>query len=288
MAKQKPESGKAEKAKEGGAQQAIPAAQASKGRAAFTALIQRYQEMAADDIYTVNTDVTAAVGRALAAKGNALAMRALVAEELPKFELANIDELETRAYAAWHCWMLRGTAADSGAKLKPLIDLGTPLRGKLARAAASLRDAPELVDVPTIDKIAEQQGSRTEDLAHDLVAYHDFFTSSWEKIHNNTVITLQDLANAQTTGLLLVEAIAARDVEVPVTADPEHPATWVDASFAHFADAYDQIRRAATYLRWGKGDVDKLFPSLWAQGGGRPPKGDAEPAPPEPTPTPVG
>ncbi len=199
------------------------------------------------------------------------------------------DQFETRALAAWHCWMLRGTGAEKGAKLKPLIEQGTPLRGKLARAAASLRDAPDLIDVEAIDKIAEQQGPRTEDLAHDLVTYYDLFTTLWEKIHNSTVITLKDLTDAQTTGLMILEAIAARDFEVPVTSDPEDPATWFDASFTSFANAYDQIRRAATYLRWASGDVDKVFPSLWAQAGaGRPAKSEPEPRPPEPTPTLVG
>ena len=292
MAKQRPKTEKTEKI-----ERAMPEVPQSRGRIAFAAMLPTYRAMATTDVFSANTDVSAAVGRALAVRETALAMRPHIVEELPKFDLANIDQLETLALAAWHCWMLRGAGADKGAKLKPLIELGTPLRGKLARAAASLRDAPDLIDADTIeaiDTIAEQQGTRTEDLAHDLVAYYDLFTSSWEKVRNNTVVTLQDLASAQSTGLLLLEAIAARSVEVPVTQDPEHPATWVDAAFTGFANAYDQIRRAATYLRWSNGDVDKLFPSLWAQAGaGRPARSDAEPAPPEPTPpepvpTPVG
>jgi hypothetical protein len=35
-------------------------------------------------------------------------------------------------------------------------------------------------------------------------------------------------------------------------------------SFTLFAKAYDQVRRAVSYLRWHEGDADEIAPSLFA------------------------
>lgn len=35
-------------------------------------------------------------------------------------------------------------------------------------------------------------------------------------------------------------------------------------AFTLFARAYDECRRAATYLRWQEGDADELVPSLYS------------------------
>ena len=45
-------------------------------------------------------------------------------------------------------------------------------------------------------------------------------------------------------------------------------------AYTLFVRAYDQCRRAATYLRWGEEDADEIAPSLFANRGGR--KGGVE------------
>lgn len=259
----------------------------NEAKRAFLALLSTYQTTAPGDVRPANTDVTAAVSKALAAVSAVTALRSAIAAELPKFDLANVDALRVRALGAWHCWLQRSAAGDKTAALKPLIDQATPLRAKLARAAAALKDSDEnLVDAATVDDIAKQDGPRTQDLANDLVRYHALFTGGWSRIERNTAIKLADLELAQTLGLLLLTALGARAVEAPTTPDAAHPATWVDASFTLFANSYDQLRRAVTYLRWKEGDVDALLPSLWAQSGaGRPAKTEPEPIDPTPAPT---
>ena len=84
----------------------------------------------------------------------------------------------------------------------------------------------------------------------------------------------------------MLTALGARAVETATTPDATHPATWVDASFTLFANSYDQLRRAVTYLRWEQGDADAILPSLWARSGaGRPAKGEPDPVDPTPAPT---
>ena len=261
--------------------------EANEAKRASLALLATYQAMPSGAVRPANTDVTAAVAKALAAVAAVTALRAAIAAELPKFDLANVDALKVRALGAWHCWLQRGAGGDKTAALKPLIDQAMPLRAKLARAAASLKDSDEnLVDAATVDDIAKQNGPRTQDLANDLVRYHALFTGGWSRIEHNTAIKLTDLELAQTLGLLLLTALGARAVETPTTPDATHPATWVDASFTLFANSYDQLRRAVTYLRWEQGDADAILPSLWARSGaGRPAKGEPDPVDPTPAPT---
>jgi hypothetical protein len=40
-------------------------------------------------------------------------------------------------------------------------------------------------------------------------------------------------------------------------------------AFTVFSRAYDQVRRAAMFLRWNEGDPDAIVPSLYAGRGGR-------------------
>ena len=47
--------------------------------------------------------------------------------------------------------------------------------------------------------------------------------------------------------------------------------------FTLFARRYDQLRRAATYLRWEEGDADSVVPSIFAKA--KRPRGEAEAKP---------
>jgi hypothetical protein len=263
---------------------AAPSMETNEAKRAFHALLATYQAMPPGEVRPVNTDVTAAVAKGLAAVAAVSSLRSAIATELPRFDLANVDALGIRALGAWHCWVHRGSGGDKAIALRPLIEQATPLRAKLARAAASLKDSDEhLIDAAAVDDIAKQQGSRTQDLANDLVRYHALFTGGWSRIERNTTVRLHDLERAQTLGLLLLTALGARAAARPATPDATQPATWVDASFTLFANTYDQLRRALTYLRWAEDDVDALLPSLWARGGAaRPPKATPEPAGPPP------
>ncbi len=53
-------------------------------------------------------------------------------------------------------------------------------------------------------------------------------------------------------------------------------------------NAYDQVRRAVTYLQWSEGDQDILCPSLYAgRVTRRKPAEEPAPPPPAPAPTPA-
>ena len=42
-----------------------------------------------------------------------------------------------------------------------------------------------------------------------------------------------------------------------------------DQAFTLMMRAYDEVRRAVTFLRWQQGDADTIAPSLYAGRGGR-------------------
>jgi hypothetical protein len=101
----------------------------------------------------------------------------------------------------------------------------------------------------------------------------------WEAIRTKTAVQTAELDEADQLYERIMFAYGERTQQSPVevaTADDRQRA------FVLLTRAYDQARRAATYIRWQEADVDKMLPSLWAQkGSGRPsnktPNGDAQP-----------
>lgn len=83
--------------------------------------------------------------------------------------------------------------------------------------------------------------------------------------------------NADLLGEKLVNALGTREQSPLVTAEVTQLRQRV---FTLFVNAWDQVRRAVSYLRWNDDDVDDIVPSLYAGRTRR--KTDAPPAPPEP------
>jgi hypothetical protein len=71
-------------------------------------------------------------------------------------------------------------------------------------------------------------------------------------------------------GELGPELLAALGVrEHGVAPGPSEAADRRARAFTLFVDAYDQTRRAVTYLRWKEDDVETIAPSLYKGRGGR-------------------
>jgi hypothetical protein len=84
---------------------------------------------------------------------------------------------------------------------------------------------------------------------------------SWSAISTKTAITTDDLDQAELIGDQLVSAVGSRE---------EAPASVAEVSvqrqrnFTLFLNAYDEVRRAITFLRWNENDVERIAPSLYA------------------------
>ena len=106
---------------------------------------------------------------------------------------------------------------------------------------------------------------------------------AWAHIQRQTALTLADLDRADLVGEQLVNAVGTRRQGSVVTAEVTPIRQRL---FTLFADAWDQVRRAISYLRWNEDDVDDIAPSLYAGRARR--KTDVPANPPEPPAPPTG
>jgi hypothetical protein len=230
--------------------------------------------IAPSDLAPINLDIPQAVSIALGAAPNLHGMHNDITKQLPMLAIRNVDELETYALAAWYAHLL-AQPADAGPRtVKELDDEATPLRENLLSDAEALARR-DLLPTGTVEHI--RSGSGQVDKANDLVALSTLFSLHWDQVKDKTAATQVEVARAGVLGPLLLAALGVR--EHGVAPLPSDASVLRAKAFTLFVRAYDECRRAATFLRWHEDDADTLVPSLYKGRGGRGPGAPAEPPP---------
>ncbi|WP_437535162.1 hypothetical protein WME79_13030 [Sorangium sp. So ce726] len=186
------------------------------------------------------------------------------AERLPTHDVGLVDRLEIYALAAWYAhlaWLSSGGAQNG---LKQLVEEAVPLRANLLGDAEALARRG-LVDAETVADI--RTGNGHMDTANDLVALSALFSASWPEIAGKTAATEEEVRRAGELGPELLAALGVR--EHGAAPGPSEAADRRARAFTLFVDAYDQTRRAVTYLRWKEDDIEAIAPSLYKGRGGR-------------------
>lgn len=216
-----------------------------------------------DKLARINVDIPRAVTTALGAARRLAALRDQAAK-LPNFDIANIDRIGTYALAAWYTHVLAMPKATPDA-LGDLMKEAKTLREDMLLAAELLARKGHL-DSAMVQAIRADQGNM--DTVNDLVALATLFSAAWVRIEHKTTVEWRDVERASALGSELLVALGVRaqpSLEAPATT----PADRRVRAFTLFVRAYDQCRRAATYLRWNEGDADQFVPSLIPGRGGR-------------------
>jgi hypothetical protein len=102
-----------------------------------------------------------------------------------------------------------------------------------------------------------------KNVTYDLVGLASLLKQNWGKIAGKTAIQASELDAAEALAGQLISALSARD-QMPVLI--ASAAVQRQRNFTLFAQAYDQVRRAISYLRWDNEDLERIAPSLY---GGR-------------------
>lgn len=208
-----------------------------------------------DDVMTIRVDISRAVSTALGAWGRIRAFRPLIAEELPGFALAPLDNLEVYALAALHAHL--STMGELGENaVKSLIEEAVPLRENLLVAAEALAHRG-LLDATRLAEIRSGHGHL--DTAQDLVALGALFDSAWPAIGQRTAIERAEVDRATVLGTELLVALGQRE-QLGATVNGKGARA---RAFTLFVRAYDACQRAIAYLRWNEGDADQIAPSLF-------------------------
>lgn len=226
----------------------------------------------------INVDVMAAVTLVLGVAPELKAMRAEM-QELPRFDIARFDKLEQYALALSHMHAMHRSTLPSRTSV---VDLGTEvteLRDRLYTDTMSLA-GHDLVDGERLKECKKAQGYRAA--ATDIFTIVAVLKEHLPKLEGRTPVTRELLDEAARRAVELISAVGVRE-QGP--ADTGQAARLRQKAFRLFADAYDDARRAVTYLRWRMGDADDIAPSFWGPRGQRRKSAEeeapaAEPAPP--------
>jgi len=99
-----------------------------------------------------------------------------------------------------------------------------------------------------------------KNIASDVLTLTTLFRTNWQRLTGRTCITLAELDEADAALDALITDLGLRE-QTPMT--KEANAIERQQAYTLFVNAYDQIRRAISFLRWDQGDVDEIAPSLF-------------------------
>ena len=238
-------------------------------KAAFAATAQQRAALFPDQLLPVNLDVLAA-SRAVSETFPRITMMREALRSLPDFDIAEVDRIQTYAEALLHANTKYLAAASPTAELPAMVAKATMLRDTF------IADIRALATRHTLDdrRLGELKGGTGYlAIASDLGVVTSMLQDTWETIQGKTNVSAAELDEAQRLypQIVFISDGNAKQATVLQAASEERA-----RAFTLLVNAYEQVRRAATFLRWSQDDADKMFPSLWTQkGAGRPKKADA-------------
>lgn len=230
----------------------------SRAATAFNKIAPELVELSPDALATINVDIPRAVALVLGVLPGLTALRPAIVKQLPEHRIALLDKLEGYALAAWYAHLLALPESGPGNAVKPLLDEAVSLRANLMSDAEALARRG-LLDADAVADIRAGQGDI--DTANDLVALSALFTENWPEIGRRTAAREEEVRRAGDLGPKLLAALGVR--EFGATPGPTDMNDRLQRTFTLFVRAYDQARRAVTYLRWDEGDAELIAPSLY-------------------------
>lgn len=239
---------------------------------ALESLAEQLSEVQESELIHINIDVVASVATALGILPKLEKLKDSIAK-LPGLDSELLDGFETYAMALYEAHAVYLAASQPTESLQVLVEQGTKMRDRLYADVQALV-ARELVSAQEIREVKTSNGYKA--LAMDLTLLTDAVQRRWSELKGKTAITLEEVMQAETAATQLLRAIGEKEQAPAVIAEASAQRA---RAFALFMRAYDEVRRAVTYLRWEEGDADTIAPSLYqARATGR--------RKPEPTPTP--
>jgi hypothetical protein len=261
------------RAKSFAAKPAVP----SEAAKAFVEVEPELQKVSRDELVAINVDIPRAVSVAIGAIPRLAQLRG-DATKLHDFDVANIDRLGTYALAAWYAHLL-ALPETMASTLTQLLERARPLREDMLLAAELLAHKGYF-DNKAVEAIRAGQGNL--DTANDLVALAGLFSAVWPQVEHRSTVEWDDVEQASLVGPQILIALGERNQSVDTRRGSADLVERRARAYSLFWKAYDQCRRAASYLRWNHGDADEFAPSLHVGRSGRKPGPGKEPDAGEP------
>jgi hypothetical protein len=225
-------------------------------RAAYESMAGERDALTEDKVLRINVDIPTAVNTVL---GNLPAIEALEkeAKALPEFDIGSFSKLGTYAKALSYSQMLYVAASEPVQDVPVLAEQLAGERAKLLASAEALA-ARGFIDGSRLGDL--KGGPGYKNIAYDVGTLVAMLRAAWPKVQDKTAVTQDELTNAQAQTETLLLAIAGREQQHVDTAAAGEQRS---RAFTLLANAYDQVRRAVTFLRWGQ-SVDDIAPSIYS------------------------
>jgi hypothetical protein len=200
-------------------------------------------------------------------------MREECARNFPQMDLTLFDRIEAMALAMGYAHSRHKAASLPTLPLQELSERVVEVREIFALDWSALARRG-IVDGQRLQELKGTAGYKNQ--AFDLLTLVAMMREGWPRIQGKTAVTASELDEAESLADQLLTAVGEREqlpVATAATADVRQ------ASYTLFLRSYDELRRAAEYLRWHEGDADARVPSVY---GGRKRRGsELKPATPE-------
>lgn len=228
---------------------------------AYERLLPEFQSLPDDELVGINLDIAATVSTVLSVTPRLTGLIARIAEELPEFALSLVSKLEQYAMALSHAHTRFSLTSQRSDALRPVLEEGRTLRATLLADAGALVQRGHLREA----RLKEIKGTRGHlNLAFDLQLLAALFRETFAHIAGKSGVQLEELLRAEQIAAGIVRGLGLREKgAAPLRAAADMRVR----AFTLLTRAYDQVRRAVSYLRWREGDVQKIVPSLYGRAG---------------------
>jgi hypothetical protein len=228
-------------------------------RDAYQTLLDEIRAVPDDELTIVNLDIPTAITTVLGALPQIRAMRPQIVAAMQKFDIARFDKLEAYTMAVGYANSLYLAASQPSESIEKLAGEGGTVRDLLVAEATTLAQR-RLIDGQRLKDLKGANGYRN--LATDLFTLAAMVRDVWPTLGGKTTLQLAELDQAETLGDRLLTAVGQREQGPAVVATSAENR---QRAFTLFINAYDEVRRAVTFLRWHEEDVEEIAPSLYGR-----------------------
>ena len=232
---------------------------------AYDRVLPAMNALAPEQIHRVSVDPQSATATVLGALPKLLALRGQL-EGLPGFDVTLVDNLENYALALRDANLYYLAETHGPGDIKGLTAEGGEIRATF-RADTTMLQKNGVLDGACFDRCTGQPGPKA--IATDLGILVTVLRTNWSQIQGKCGIELGELDHADRLATYLLRLLGQRD---QATSTPTETSDKRARAFTICKNAYDQVRRAITFVRWKENDVDEIAPSLHAGRRRRPAK----------------
>lgn len=242
---------------------AAPMPPAFSDRSAFSAAYERrlaeIRAVPDNALIAMNLDVHAAVATVLGALPEIFALRKEMAK-LPNLNQALVDGLEEYAEAAAEANSRFVTATEPAEDIVALNAEAVKFRETIRSDAIALANRG-LIDSAKLKAFQGLVGYKN--VGFELIDWANLMRDVWAVVNGRTALMAEEIQKAKDVGERLVRAAGLREQGPAVLAEV---ARIRQQAFTLLVTAYDEVRRAISFLRWKEDDLETIAPSLY---GGR-------------------